>query len=178
MSTFSLFYVHSVLSLPFVGLATIVTGELSDALAYPDLTTTSFIIALTLSSLFGALLNYTIFLCAVVNSPLTLLVSGQFKSIFTVGVGIFTFGGVVINSLNIFGWSLNSLGSVGYAYLKYLEKHASASPVNNNASISTNNGVESLSTISSPSTSVISMTELKQSSSVVEMLELPKKEDV
>jgi solute carrier family 35 len=126
MSTFGLFYANCVLSVPFVLVVAIISGDLTEALAYPDLLSPSFFAVLLLSALLGALLNYSIFLCAVVNSPLTLLVSGQFKSIVTVGVGIFTFGGVTLNFLNLSGWMLNTAGSIGYAWLKHSEKHGGA----------------------------------------------------
>lgn len=128
MSTFGLFYLNCVLSLPFVLLVAVLTGDLSGAIAYDDIATPGFMGVLLLSSLLGALLNYSIFLCAVVNSPLTLLVSGQFKSIVTVGVGVFTFGGVATNFLSLTGWLLNTIGSVAYAWLKHAEKHGSSSP--------------------------------------------------
>jgi solute carrier family 35 protein len=103
MSTFSLLFYNSAISLPFVVLMIFGTGELSGVLAYPRLFDFDFLVrgfkctniytfvvtgqltyhdywsklVLLGSSLLGSFLNYAIFLCATVTSPLTLTVSGM-----------------------------------------------------------------------------------------------------
>jgi len=127
LNTFGLLFYNSVLSLPFVFLAGFLKSEYSHAYAYPRWHEWGFLINLFMACALGAFLNYSIFLCTLVNSPLTLTVSGQIKSVLTVFLGFFAFGGVTLTPLNTLGIALNTAGSCGYSAVKYTEKTRSES---------------------------------------------------
>lgn len=127
LNTFGLLFYNSVLSLPFVFLAGFLKSEYSAAYTYPRWHEWSFLFNLLMACALGAFLNYSIFLCTLVNSPLTLTVSGQIKSVLTVILGFFAFGGVTITPLNAFGITINTVGSCGYSAAKYAEKTRSDS---------------------------------------------------
>jgi solute carrier family 35 protein len=129
INSFGLLNYNSILSLPFVVLVGIFKGEWSSALEYPQLSEFSFIFNFFMACALGALLNYSIFVCTVINSPLTLTVSGQAKSLITMTVGLFTFGGVKLTALNAIGMLLNTLGSSGYSAIKYMEKAKANEPL-------------------------------------------------
>jgi solute carrier family 35 protein len=89
-----------------------------------------------MSSVQAFLLNYFIFLCSLINSPLTTSVTGQIKNIFTTGIGLFIFGDVQISFLLSVGLLLATIASVWYHLLYYslcyanlvLTAHAHAPP--------------------------------------------------
>lgn len=122
LNTFGLLYYNSILSLPFVFAVGLVKSEYSSALHYDRWHEFGFLFNFLMACALGALLNYSIFLCTLVNSPLTLTVSGQAKSILTVAIGFFAFGGVAFTPLNAFGIILNTLGSLVYSFTKHIEK--------------------------------------------------------
>lgn len=122
VNTFDLMFYNSILSLPFVIIFIVLSGDWLKALSYPELASPGFIIYLIIACVSGALLNYSIFLCTTVNSPLTLTVSGQVKSLITLLFGIFTFGGIELTVLNVSGILLNTSGSISYSIVKYYEK--------------------------------------------------------
>lgn len=125
LNSFGLLNYNSILSLPFVILVGFVQGEYTAAWSYPRWSEFYFLFNFTMACALGAFLNYSIFVCTLINSPLTLTVSGQAKSIFTVAFGFFAFGGVTVTPLNAAGIALNTAGSVGYSAIKYSEKSKS-----------------------------------------------------
>lgn len=129
LNSFGLLNYNSILSLPFVVLVGFIKDEYTSAWNYTHWTETYFIFNFTMACALGAFLNYSIFVCTVINSPLTLTVSGQIKSIFTVTFGFFAFEGVVVTPLNILGIGLNTLGSAGYSAIKYSEKAKAHEPL-------------------------------------------------
>jgi len=52
--------------------------------------------------------------------------AGQFKSIATIGIGLFVLGGVKPTVLSVIGWIINTSGSLSYSYLRYKEKHSNS----------------------------------------------------
>ena len=73
-------------------------------------------------------LNWATYLCTLVNDSLTTSIVGRTKSIFQGIAGLFTFGDVMYNPVNIAGIAVNSVGVGWYAYEKYLDwcaKHSS-----------------------------------------------------
>lgn len=122
MNSFTLLHYNSILSLPFVLVVGALKGEWLSCLEYPRLTEPVFIFNFCMACILGAILNYSIFVCTVVTSPLTLTVSGQVKSVITIIIGFFTFGGVQLTLLNAIGMSLNTAASASYSTVKYLEK--------------------------------------------------------
>lgn len=129
LNSFGLLNYNSILSLPFVILVGFIKSEYSSAWNYPRWSESYFLFNFTMACALGAFLNYSIFVCTVINSPLTLTVSGQAKSIFTMTFGFFAFGGVVITPINAVGIALNTLGSAGYSAIKYAEKSRAHEPL-------------------------------------------------
>lgn len=66
----------------------------------------------------GAFLNFFIFYCTSVNSPLTTSITGQVKNILTTVLGVVIFNDLRIDPMNVLGLFVNGLGGVWYAYLK------------------------------------------------------------
>jgi solute carrier family 35 protein len=129
LNSFGLLNYNSILSLPFVVLVGFVKSEYTAAYAYPNWSDAYFLFNFTMACALGAFLNYSIFVCTVVNSALTLTVSGQAKSLFTVAFGFFAFGGVKLTALNAFGIALNTVGSTTYSAIKYAEKARANEPL-------------------------------------------------
>jgi solute carrier family 35 protein len=129
LNSFGLLNYNSILSLPFVILVGFIKDEYASAWAYPNWSESYFLFNFTMACALGAFLNYSIFVCTVINSPLTLTVSGQAKSLFTMTFGFFAFGGVKITALNAIGIFLNTAGSAGYSAIKYTEKARANEPL-------------------------------------------------
>ena len=134
---------NNVLSIPIV-IVIVVVFELRQVLEYPYLFDIGFLVRLSCylishyqfaymgSAVQAFLLNYFIFLCSTINSPLTtsvtganflkfdLIAAGQIKAI----AGTF-FGLVILNSdvtitaLLMIGLTVSSVGSLYYGYVKY-----------------------------------------------------------
>ena len=83
------------------------------------------------------LLNYFLFLCSTVNSPLatsitgnlttnkhkqTKICVGQLKSILQTIFGLFTFGGVTLTFSLSVGLLTSTMGGIWYGYIKYAEQ--------------------------------------------------------
>lgn len=82
-----------------------------------------------MSSVHAFLLNWLIFLCSTINSPLTTSITGQIKNIVTTLLGFCLFGGIAIGWEGIIGLILSTAASLWYAYLKY-EQTASKKRLN------------------------------------------------
>ena len=65
------------------------------------------------------LLNVCIFYCTTTNSPLATTVTGQLKDLLMTGLGMFLFGDVIFNSVNITGLGIGLGGGVWYSYVGY-----------------------------------------------------------
>jgi len=106
------------LSLPVLCILAILTGDIHSALEYPHLHEVDFLVCLSISVLLGFVLNFAMFWCTIVNSPLDLTVAGQFKAISQTVVGLFIFGGIRLTVLNSIGLLVNSVGGIWYASIK------------------------------------------------------------
>jgi len=95
-----------------------VTGDISRALQFENLYDFGFQVCLTVSILLGFVLNFAMFWCTIVNSPLDLTVAGQFKAISQTIVGLFVFGGIKLTMLNSVGLIVNTIGGLWYARIK------------------------------------------------------------
>ena len=65
------------------------------------------------------LLNVCIFYCTTTNSPLATTVTGQLKDFIMTGLGMFLFGDVIFNSVNISGLCIGLAGGLWYSYVGY-----------------------------------------------------------
>ncbi|KAH7573997.1 hypothetical protein JRO89_XS03G0236500 [Xanthoceras sorbifolium] len=82
----------------------------------------SFLVLLLLSLVMGIALNFTMFLCTIVNSALTTTIVGVLKGVGSTTLGFVLLGGVPVHGLNVTGLVINSAGGVWYSYAKYQQK--------------------------------------------------------
>lgn len=125
LSSIELMLYNSVLSLPFLLLLIFGTKELPFAgeLLLQKIKTFGFFVLLVISLLMGIILNYTMFLCTMVNSALTTTIVGVLKGVGTTTLGFLVLGGVKVHALNITGLVINTAGGIWYSIAKYNQKH-------------------------------------------------------
>ncbi|KAJ6373305.1 hypothetical protein OIU76_027610 [Salix suchowensis] len=70
----------------------------------------------------GIVLNFTMFLCTIVNSALTTTIVGVLKGVGSTTLGFVVLGGVEVHALNVTGLVVNTAGGVWYSYAKYQQK--------------------------------------------------------
>jgi len=121
LNTFGLMFYCNFLSLPGVALIVYFT-ELDGMGGYPYYSNVGFQICFLMSSVQAFLLNYFIFLCSTINSPLTTSITGQLKAILSTILGLFMFSDVSMNLLLGVGLFISSVASIWYSYIKYLQQ--------------------------------------------------------
>ncbi|KAH9760149.1 UDP-galactose/UDP-glucose transporter 7 [Citrus sinensis] len=94
LSSVEIMFYNSFLSLPF----------LSNSF--------SFLVILILSLVMGIILNFTMFLCTIVNSALTTTIVGVLKGVGSTTLGFVVLGGVQVRALNVTGLLINTAGGV------------------------------------------------------------------
>ncbi|KAL8101782.1 UDP-galactose/UDP-glucose transporter 7 [Apium graveolens] len=124
LSSIEIMFYNSLLSLPFLILIIITTGEFPNSLAllFAKSSTFSFLVILVLSLVMGIVLNYTMFLCTIVNSALTTTIVGVLKGVGSTTLGFFLLGGVQVHGLNVAGLVINTAGGLWYSYAKFQQK--------------------------------------------------------
>jgi len=113
-----LFY-NCTLAMPFVFMLVVYMDEISYIQNFPMFYDAGFRIYFSLSVVLGSFLNFFIFYCTSVNSPLTTSITGQAKNILTTILGVVIFHDLVIHPINIMGLCINTAGGAWYAYLKW-----------------------------------------------------------
>jgi len=121
LNTFGLMFYNNLLSLPVIALLVLFT-EWDLLVAYDQWSSLGFHFVFFMSALQAFALNYFVFLCSTLNSPLTTSITGQIKSILQTIVGLFTFGGVILTTSLIFGLFMSTVGGIWYGYVKYIEQ--------------------------------------------------------
>ncbi|KAI9192152.1 hypothetical protein LWI28_018903 [Acer negundo] len=124
LSSIEIMFYNSFLSLPFFLFLIIITGEFpySLSLLFAKSNSFSFLAILLLSLVMGIALNFTMFLCTIVNSALTTTIVGVLKGVGSTTLGFFLLGGVPVHGLNVTGLVINTAGGVWYSYAKYQQK--------------------------------------------------------
>eukprot|EP00727_Mastigamoeba_balamuthi_P007787 m51a1_g3629 putative dmt family transporter: udpglucuronic acid udp-n- (323) ;mRNA; f:130498-132466 len=122
-SEFEMMFYNNMLSVPLI-VVLVLALEWKSVAAYEYLWDWGFLLCFFMSSVQAFLLNYFIFLCSTVNSPLTTSVTGQIKAIASSIIGLWIFGDVIITALLLLGLLISSLGSVYYGVIKYNQQMA------------------------------------------------------
>lgn len=131
LSSVELMFYNALLSVPFLLFVVIVTGEFPKSLSllFEKADSISFLVMLLLSLLMGIVLNYTMFLCTIVNSALTTTIVGVLKGVGSTTLGFVLLGGVQVHALNVTGLVINTAGGVWYSYAKYQQKRSKSRKV-------------------------------------------------
>lgn len=124
LSSVEIMFYNSFLSLPFLVFLIIATGEFPDSLSllFAKSSSLSFLVIVLLSLVMGIVLNYTMFLCTIVNSALTTTIVGVLKGVGSTTLGFFLLGGVEVHALNVTVLIINTAGGVWYSYAKYQQR--------------------------------------------------------
>lgn len=143
LEALALNYYVSCIALPIVFVLALLTGELRNAVAdiaiRPDLQTTGFAVALSMSAASAFLVNFFTNLCTQLTSPLTTAITGQMKNVLQTVLGIFAWG-YRVSILNLSGLGVALVGSLWFAYLKY--EDAMSQRASNAASSKSSEGKE------------------------------------
>ncbi|KAL2897502.1 UDP-galactose/UDP-glucose transporter 7 [Bienertia sinuspersici] len=124
LSSVEIMFYNSFLSLPVLMFLIIATKEFPVSLSVllAKSSSFSFFVILTASLIMGIALNFTMFLCTIVNSALTTTIVGVLKGVGSTTLGFVLLGGVEVHALNVIGLVINTAGGVWYSYAKYQEK--------------------------------------------------------
>ncbi|KAG7020331.1 UDP-galactose/UDP-glucose transporter 7 [Cucurbita argyrosperma subsp. argyrosperma] len=130
LTSIEIMFYNSFLSLPFLLFLIIATGEFPDSLSllFAKSNSFSFLVIFLLSLVMGIVLNFTMFLCTIVNSALTTTIVGVLKGVGSTTLGFVILGGVEVHALNVTGLVINTAGGVWYSYAKYQQKKKSKPP--------------------------------------------------
>jgi len=90
LNTFGLIFYNNLLALP-MQIIIVWWLEWDGVQTYDGYSNGGFQFSFFMSTIQGFLLNYLIFLCSTVNSPLTTSITGQMKNLFTTIIGLFLF---------------------------------------------------------------------------------------
>ncbi|KAJ6697691.1 JC8.12-LIKE PROTEIN [Salix purpurea] len=124
LSSVEIMFYNSFLSLPVLTFLIIITGEFPSSLAllFAKSNSLSFLLILLVSLIMGIVLNFTMFLCTIVNSALTTTIVGVLKGVGSTTLGFVVLGGVEVHALNVTGLVINTAGGLWYSYAKYQQK--------------------------------------------------------
>ena len=119
MSSASILRLHSGIAIPLLLPVVLLSGEWMLAMRFPRWREPMFLAAITLWPLCGCLLNYALFLCTNVTSPMTASLAGHIKGAFLSVAGFFAFEGAPWSLPFLAGLGLNVGGSAVYVWQKY-----------------------------------------------------------
>ena len=112
LNDLGLLFYNNLLALPFMGVSLLLSGELPLVAAYKWLHTLDFQVFFLISAMQAFFLNFLIFLCTRVNSPLITSVTGTVKDLVTNALGMTLFGDFPFNPPNVVSIAICFLGSV------------------------------------------------------------------
>eukprot|EP00292_Cryptomonas_paramecium_P009095 CAMPEP_0113695706 /NCGR_PEP_ID=MMETSP0038_2-20120614/21061_1 /TAXON_ID=2898 /ORGANISM="Cryptomonas paramecium" /LENGTH=257 /DNA_ID=CAMNT_0000618303 /DNA_START=246 /DNA_END=1015 /DNA_ORIENTATION=+ /assembly_acc=CAM_ASM_000170 len=120
LNDFGLLFYNNVLALPFMVGSLLVSGELEGVRQYKLLYDAKFQLFFVVSAAQAFLLNFFIFFCTRVNSPLVTSITGTVKDLVTNILGMTLFGDFPFKPLNLVSLGVCFAGSAWYTRLKYL----------------------------------------------------------
>ncbi|KAF5726294.1 putative UDP-sugar transporter [Tripterygium wilfordii] len=124
LTSVEIMFYNSFLSLPVLIFLIMATGEFPNSLSllFAKSNSLSFLFILITSLVMGIALNFTMFLCTIVNSALTTTIVGVLKGVGSTTLGFVLLGGVQVHGLNVSGLVINTAGGVWYSFAKYQQK--------------------------------------------------------
>lgn len=84
---------------------------------FPGWQEPTFVVMLLSAASMGSVLNYSIFLCTTINSPLTTAVVGATKNVATTYISMFVFPDYAFTWINFLGINISIIGSLYYTYM-------------------------------------------------------------
>jgi len=126
LDTMTVLYANSINCIPILLAMSLINGDLMACLKGNEIHQGNVWITLSIILTMGTFLNYTLFLCTMVNSALATTIVGVFKAVLVSLLGFFTFNGQPITELLLLGMIFNTSGAIYYAYVKYDEKRKSS----------------------------------------------------
>eukprot|EP01061_Rhynchopus_euleeides_P018839 TRINITY_DN31069_c0_g1_i1.p1 TRINITY_DN31069_c0_g1~~TRINITY_DN31069_c0_g1_i1.p1 ORF type:complete len:411 (+),score=134.75 TRINITY_DN31069_c0_g1_i1:161-1234(+) len=122
-SSLELLQYNAALSLPvLVVLVYFTEWEESGVALASQASDMTFVGLVLFGSMAGSVLNYSLFLCATLNTALTTTVVGVMKAVASTALGFVLLERVAITPVNFTGISVNTFGGCLYTYYKYLQK--------------------------------------------------------
>ena len=115
LSTTSLLFYNSFLSLVPLLVVSIVLGEWNGILAFPRASSAAFQITLLATVMLGLTINHSTYLCTRLNDPLTTSVAGSMKNIAMTVIGAMAFGDFTLHPWNALGIAISMVGAIYYA---------------------------------------------------------------
>eukprot|EP00742_Colponemidia_sp_Colp-10_P012122 GILJ01013564.1.p1 GENE.GILJ01013564.1~~GILJ01013564.1.p1 ORF type:complete len:317 (+),score=30.27 GILJ01013564.1:25-951(+) len=122
LNSFGLLFYNGVNALPMTLLLSILLDEPTGIATYPYLYDPQFICLVLLASMTGVVLQYAIFLCSTVNSPLATSITGNLKDIFSSILGFLISSDVQPTLMLVMGIFTSLSGAGYYSYLKFMEQ--------------------------------------------------------
>ena len=124
VSTSELLTYNALLSLPFILAVIVISGESATAMSAWTAAATAegvsrVAVLLLICAVSGVALNFSMFLCASINSALTTTIVSSLKGVVATTLGFFLLGGVEFHTVNVVGIALNVLGGSMYSVVKY-----------------------------------------------------------
>jgi len=121
LNSFGLMFYNNIFSIPIITVLVYFT-EFNDLVVFEQWMNPGFQIVFVGSCLLAFALNYFVFLCSIVNSPLATSITGQLKSIVSTLLGLVLFGGVIMTTNLGVGLSVSTFGGLWYGKVKYVEQ--------------------------------------------------------
>ncbi|GMH34200.1 hypothetical protein BSKO_02034 [Bryopsis sp. KO-2023] len=115
LTTTGLLFYNSMLSIPLLLVAVLLSGELLTLQDYPRLDELPLRTLVVASSVLGMTINHAQFLCTRLNEPIMTSVAGQLKNMVSTVAGALLFGDFVFSIVNVAGLVVSMTGSVIYA---------------------------------------------------------------
>lgn len=135
LGTHGLMFYNNLFSLPIALLTIYLNGETASITNYDRWHSGTFLAALLLSGVMGFVLNFALYLCTKVNSPLTATVIGCLKNVLTSYLGMLL-RDYSYTHLSFIGVNISVVGSLIYnhaEYKKIVERAAQQNKEKNNA---------------------------------------------
>lgn len=121
LDSFGLMFYNNIFSIPIISVL-VYLSEYDMLVKYDNWSNFGFQVTFLGSCVLAFALNYFVFLCSIVNSPLATSITGQLKSIVSTLLGLILFGGVIMTANLALGLGISTIGGIWYGKVKYIEQ--------------------------------------------------------